>query len=94
MVEVDDQAEWDFLLKFIDTHRGFNGCSNIYGNDHCAVFLNVTRQPMSFTIWGLGQPSGFRDCVAIAPAYRKMYNTYCFYSSETDRTVCELDVVA
>ena len=74
MVEVDDQAEWDFLLDFIDTHGGFDkNCS--YNGDSgyvCPVYLGVrdtntpdktfhflqSELPMSFTVWADGWPVG------------------------------------
>ena len=107
MVEVDDQAEWDFLLNFIDTHSGFDGCSYLGSSTQCDVFLGVrdtntpdktyhflhSGQPMSFTVWDDDQPDGLiHDCVVISPFTRKMRDVGCDYDIES-RTVCELDAV-
>ena len=110
MVEVDDQQEWDFLLKFIEDHHGFespsctfNGrqiqCSMFLGMrdvDNSDTFTNIhSGNPATFFVWGYQMPgTSDGDCVFVQGSDKRMYNAGCVYGNSKARTVCEVDRVA
>ena len=104
MVEVDDQQEWDFLLKFLEEHNGFYSTSGPYIGpvsmflgmedvDNTNTFTQIhSGQAATFFDWAYQMPSySGGDCVFVHISDKRMYNDDCVYNNSKARTVCEVD---